>query len=635
MSSAIPAGIHYQIIPYRPLSHLWRVRLFITEPAHGGEIISLPAWIPGSYMIRNFARHIVQLSALRHDGRILPLQKIDKQTWRTPTVDEWDQKGVVSTERSTPISQKNHYPISNTPFIVEADIYAKDDSVRGSYLDTTRGFFNGTSVFFQVKGREKEAHSVEIIPLAIPSGDPWRIATTLPIVAESESGGWGLYLAENYATLIDHPVSMGHFQRATFDVSGTPHEWVQYGRYDGDLDKLCADLKKVCATHIDLFHAPTPEKIPFSRYMFHAYAGAEGYYGGLEHCNSTVLAFNRDQIPYHGMKGTTSGYRGLLSLASHEYFHSWMVKRIRPEALHDYDLERENYTHLLWAFEGFTSYYDDLSLVRSQIASKQEYLDILRSNIQQYQSGAGRKYQSLSEASLDAWIKYYYPNENSPNANISYYLNGSLLALCIDLRLRSLSVGKLSLDDVMRKLWEQYGSQPGCPGVPEDGIEKTILSITPAKERSAMSVFLQDAIYGVGELPLAESLATVGIRLTMNESVGASLGIKSMSSAEGVRLQYVYEGGAAQLAGLSAGDILVACNGLRMDLSRLDKWLLRQSIGDKVKLHFFRGDVLIESEACLGLASPSVQIRDDIDANEQQQIQQQSWLWQPNSSAHV
>src|SRR5581483_4613820 len=333
----------------------------------------------------------------------------------------------------------------------------------GAHLDTTHAFFNGPSVFLKVEGREDDPCEVEILPPKGARYRSWRVATAMRR-KDAGPNGFGTYRADNYDELIDHPVEIGAFTLPAFRACGVPHGVALTGRHRADMDRLCRDLKVLCETQIRFFGEPAP----MDRYLFLVTAVGEGY-GGLEHRSSTALLCSRDDLPQKGVAEVTNGYRTFLGLASHEYFHTWNVKRIRPAAFSPYDLNRESYTTLLWAFEGITSYYDDLLLVRSGLITRDAYLELLGKAVTSVLRAPGRLKQTVEESSFDAWIKYYRQDENAPNAMVSYYVKGGLVALCLDLLIRSETQGRRSLDRVMRALWKRYG-QKGV-GIPEDGIE--------------------------------------------------------------------------------------------------------------------------------------------------------------------
>jgi predicted metalloprotease with PDZ domain len=352
------------------------------------------------------------------------------------------------------------------------------------------------------------------------------------------------------------------------------------------------------------------------RYVFLVTAVGEGY-GGLEHRASTALLCSRDDLPQPGDKVLTESYRTFLGLASHEYFHTWNVKRIRPAAFTPYDLERENYTALLWAFEGVTSYYDDLALVRSGIVRPEEYLELLGRSITQLLRTPGRHRQTVAESSWDAWIKYYRQDENSPNAIVSYYGKGALVALCLDLHIRGRTAGRRSLDDVMRALWRRYG-RAGI-GVPEDSVERA------AEEASGLKLgpFFDRWVRSTGELPLEELLATVGIEMEVRPAESPSdrggrpsarsaaalaarvaLGARTAADGNDIELTHVLDGGAARAAGLAAGDVIVAMDGIRVTPRTLERRLAQLKPGDRARLHVFRRDELHEIPIAFAAAPP-------------------------------
>ena len=398
--------ISYRIIPRDPAAHLFEVILRLSLPDPVGQRLSLPAWAPGSYMIREFARNIVRLSA-ECGGKSLSVQKIDKHTWACAPC--------------------------RGPLIVTYEVYAYDLSVRGAHLDTTHGYFNGSSVFLMAHGAQAQPCRVEILAPAGERYGSWRVATSMPR-DEAAPFGFGAYRAGDYEDLIDHPVEMGEFATASFMACGVPHDIVITGRQRADMARLCTDLSAVCEYQIRLFGEPAP----FDRYVFLIWALGQGY-GGLEHRGAASLMCSRDDLPApgEGEPGEAGeAYRGFLGLASHEYFHAWNVKRIRPHAFTPYDLGREVYTRALWAFEGITSYYDDLALLRSARITAQAYLELLAQTLTRIARTPGRFCQTLEELSFDAWIKFYRPSENTTNAVVSYYQKGSIVALALDLTLR-------------------------------------------------------------------------------------------------------------------------------------------------------------------------------------------------------
>ncbi len=567
--------IEYRIEPRDLAAHLFAVSVSVTQPDADGQVFALPAWIPGSYMIREFARHIVQIRA-EADGQEIALSKLNKDTWKAAPC-----KGRLSL----------HY-----------EVYAWDLSVRAAHLDQTHGFFNGCSVFLRVVGRENQPHVVDIRRGADPACKNWRVATSLPAL-KAKRHAFGTYIAADYDDLIDHPVEMGRFALASFKAHGVLHEVAVTGRVPNlDVTRLCADLKKVCEAQIALFE-PESLRAPMDRFVFLVMAVGEGY-GGLEHRASTALLCSRNDLPVKGKPEMSDAYRTFLGLCSHEYFHTWLVKRIKPAAFVPYDLQSENYTPLLWLFEGFTSYYDDLMLVRSGVFDVPAYLKRIERIAGNVLRSGGRQIQSVADASFDAWIKYYRQDENSPNSQVNYYTKGALVALALDLTLREQSGGTKSLDDVMRALWQRYGrgfydDAAGQRGITEAEVESLIEEVSGLR----LKRFFDRFVRGTEDLPLARLLAPFGIVFSDNRKKRqASLDVRiAPNAARGseCKLAHVYSGGAAHRAGLSANDVLIALDGLRVTGSNLDTLLARYAVGDALTVHAFRRDELMMFEVTL------------------------------------
>lgn len=570
--------LHYAIRPAHPGAHLFHVTVTVAEPAAEGQVFSLPAWIPGSYMIREFARNIVQVAALAGDERV-PVEKLDKHTWRVPALGE-----------------------GAGPLTLAYEVHAWDLSVRAAHLDTTHGFFNGSSVFLLPAGFEDEKIELDILP---PEGDEfaaWRVATGLKPARGTKRHAFGTYTAASYDELIDCPVEMGEFALASFKAHGVPHDVAISGRVPNlDMKRLCADLQRVCEVQIELFE-PKTRAAPFERYTFMTLAVGDGY-GGLEHRNSTALITKREDLPCTGMAETSDGYRQFLGLASHEYFHSWNVKRIRPAAFVPYELAEEAHTRLLWLFEGFTSYYDDLMLLRAGLITEAQYLELLAKTFTSVLGASGRHKQSVAESSFDAWIKYYRQDENSPNAIVSYYQKGSLVALLLDLTIRSQTAGKKSLDDVMRALWAQH-QEAGADyaGLGEDDFVEVVFDATGLD----LGQFVAELTEGTEDPDYAGLLADFGVSLsTAPESlVRTRLGVKLATEGE-ARLSHVYDGGAAQAAGLSGGDVIIAIDGLRAPAAKVEVMLGRYRAGQSVAIAAFRRDELMNFSLSLSDEGPA------------------------------
>lgn len=513
--------------------HHYRVTLTVPQP--GPEVeLALPVWIPGSYLVREFARHLSGFSA-RQGRQACEVQALDKARWRVRCA-----------------------PGSRAALTVSWRVYAFDTSVRTAWLDERRGFFNGSSLLPRVVGREVQPHRLSLGRL--PAG--WEVATAMPVSPDgTERGTAGTWQAADYDELIDHPFELGSFWRGRFSAGGVPHEIVVAGawpRLDGD--RLVRDVQRICARQIAFWHgadAP-PRSAPFDRYVFLVNAVGEGY-GGLEHRASTALLTSRRDLPAQGVEPAGDGYIGLLGLVSHEYFHSWNVKRLKPAEFATLDYQQENYTRLLWFFEGVTSYYDDLMLRRAGLIDAPRYLRLLARNVAALAATPGRQVQSVAEASFDAWIKYYRPDENTPNATVSYYVKGALVALALDLMLRQRGH---SLDEVMRRLWQDSDGGP----IDEAAIHRALQAVAGRSLQRTLRAW----VHGTDELPLAELLAATGVDCRGERAgLAAALGLKlAEAPLTGVQVKSVLAGGAAAAAGVSAGDELLAVDGWR--IRRLD-----------------------------------------------------------------
>jgi predicted metalloprotease with PDZ domain len=478
-------------------------------------------------LVREFGRHISGLTATQ-GGRELGLRQLDKTTWEVQGLG----KGALT---------------------VRYSVYAFDTSVRTAFLNTERGFFNGTSVCLRVEGQEDEPHRLDI--KALPAG--WKVATAMPAV-KTDAQGRGRYEAADYDELVDHPFELGPFWQGRFSAHGVQHEFVVAGALpDFDGERLLADAQRICESEIAFWHAN--KKPPFGRYVFMLNAVEDGY-GGLEHRSSTALIAARKDLPQRGVATLSEGYVTLLGLISHEYFHTWNVKRLRPSELARIDYTQENYTELLWFFEGFTSYYDDLFLLRSGLIDEKRYFELLAKTVSTVLSWPGRKMQSLAQASFDAWVKYYRQDENTPNATISYYTKGALAALAFDLSLRSEKKG--SLDEVMRALWTRSAGGP----IREADFAQAMQDVGGRSHEAEIAQW----IHGTDDLPLPDLLGKLGVEWKQQTATMAQrLGMKvSESALTGIKVSQVLRGGLAEAAGLAAGDEVLALNGWR--LRRLD-----------------------------------------------------------------
>ena len=512
-----PAAVHYRISPADTSAHHWHVEMTVPRPA-ARQGLQLPVWIPGSYMVREFSRHLQDIVCTQA-GRNCSLTQIDKASWQVDTDPE-------------------------QPLTVRYTVYALDNSVRTAWLDSARGFFNATSLCLMAQACVDQPHTLDLLPAAAhPS---WRVATGLP-AHKVDRRGFGLYRAADYDELADCPVEMGDFWSGEFAACGVSHRIVVAGALPSfDRERLLRDTQKICETAIRFWHgdAASAADVPFAQYTFLLNA-VDDNYGGLEHRNSTALIAARRDLPRLGEPKTSEGYTTLIGLISHEYFHTWNVKRLRPAAFTRYDYTRENYTDLLWFFEGFTSYYDDLLLRRAGLIDDTAYLRLLNKTINQVLQAPGRTVQSVAQASFDAWVKYYRQDENTPNATISYYQKGALVALCIDLTLRQ--QGSATLDDAMRGLWQR------CQGGPMQ--EADVLAVLQALSGRSWAKEIKAWVHGTRELPLRPLLESQGVQVYDDAAQPAQrLGLRVTETAGVLRIKTVLQGGAAQGAGLCAGD---------------------------------------------------------------------------------
>ncbi len=516
-------GIHYQVALSDPHAHLFSVTLRIPAP-QAGQVLQLPVWIPGSYLVREFAKNLQQLSC-QQGGRAVAASQRDKASWRVDC-----QPGVE--------------------LLVQYQVYAFDNSVRTAWLDATRGFFNGTSLFLQVAGAEAQAHTVEVI--APEHAPDWQLATGLTPVRVRKSG-FGSYRADDYDALVDCPVEMGAFWSGRFEACGVPHRFVVAGvteSFDGE--QLLADTQAICEAEIRFWHGDgaRAKDLPYASYLFMLNAVHDGY-GGLEHRNSTALICTRKDLPRKprqtlapAVHKQPEGYTTLLGLISHEYFHTWNVKRLRPAEFARYDYTQENYTELLWFFEGFTSYYDDLLLRRAGRIDNAAYLKLLTKTLNQVQQTPGRLVQSVAQASFDAWVKYYRQDENTANATVSYYTKGSLVALCLDLTLRA--EGRSTLDAVMQALWTRCAAGPMT--------EEDLLAVLAELGGRSYAKDIAHWVHSTHDLPVPELLERHGVKVHREpDQVAQQLGLRVKESG-GVSIHQVLRGGVAEKAGFASGD---------------------------------------------------------------------------------
>ena len=574
--------IQYTIWPADLYGHHFQVKLHIANPDPNGQILEMPSWIPGSYLIRDFSKHIESIEAYTtgKNSKPIALDRIDNDRWRLP-------------------------PNCGAADII-ATVYAFDSSVRAAYLDTERAFFNASSLCLAVKGQEGLACSLAIVAPEAASANHWSVQTSLRAV-KTDAQGFGFYLAQNYDDLLDHPVALGEFQIVQWKSNGVPHRMAIQGCVNPiDTKRLVDDLQAICTSTINLFE-PKSKKAPFKNYLFLVNAVLNGY-GGLEHRNSTALLCRRDQIPQDKALYEEGSYREFLGLCSHEYFHAWLVKRIQPKAFQPYQLDRRNHTRLLWLFEGFTSYYDDLQLFRSNRIDLKKYLKLVSDNWNGILRGPGRLKQSLADSSFDAWNKYYQADENTPNAVVSYYGKGALLALGLDLQIRAFSKNQKSLDDLMRLLWQKHGVT--MDGIAEDGMDHLLADLLGSGFTKIWHDMKQKYIFGTEDIPIQKWIGSKLISVQPKSESKLDLlkrqfGLRFSDANGWLKVTHVLDGGIAQRAGLAAGDLLASINGQRVTNARWDKVLAGLSENQNMSICFYRDDLMHERLALLKASAPA------------------------------
>ena len=598
------AKLHYTISP-EPNKHLFRVHLRIAGSHLAGVRLFLPNWIAGSYMIRDFARHITQISAFDDSGKAIKLTPVNQFTWQ-----------------SAAFEHNLH---------VVYDVFAHDPSVRTAFLNGDTGFFNATSVCLSIAQHAEKPHALTILA-PHTNHEPWQIATQLTRAEHTEPRAFGDYWAKNYDELADRPVRMGPMRFLDFEAMGTAHSIAISGAFDSlNADQLIQDVRKICAEQIRMFATDdgAPPVAPFDSYLFLLDVRGAAY-GGLEHRDSTALLCSRDSLPNHldAPQSRRPEYIELLGLISHEYFHSWNVKRIKPASFVRYDLQAPIDTSLLWFFEGVTNYYDDLFLFRTGILTEPAYIDVMNRNVNHVLRHRAQHLQNASDAGFYAWTKYYQPSENSINANTNYYVKGSLIAWCIDLFIRHNSHQRYGLDDVMRRLWQDFGrdfytsEQPR--GVTLADIQICIEHFAGVPARDLLYI----ALFTTQSLPLNLLLLTQGLHLKYHAPKQPQLGVSSKKTSDGWLIERVLSDGLAERAGLAPQDTLIAVNQLRLKRAP-DEALKNHPQNSRIALTFWRDDVLKSTSITQRI--PSTQIGEFKIEPSPKAFQTTAW---PRANAH-
>lgn len=527
----------YEISFPRPHTHYAEVSLQLTGLSSNETELHLPVWTPGSYLIREFPRNVDSFRARNHKGTLFS-EKTSKSSWRI-----------------------QHQP-GDTVW-VNYRVYAFEMSVRTSYIDQEHAYINGTTLFMYEKNSLQQPIEVRFVPHA----DWKQISSTLP---QPSSDPW-LRLAENYDQLVDCPVEIGNHREFSFVAAGIKHRIAMFGIDKYDEKKLKKDYTRIIEQSQAIFGDR-----PIDEYLFIVHHLEQGG-GGLEHSSSTTLQTRKDV--YESEKS----YTGFLGLVAHEYFHLWNVKRLRPIELGPFDYSRENYTHNLWFSEGFTSYYDNLLVRRAGLMSEAEYLEVLRSGMENIHANVGDAVQSLAESSWDAWIKFYLRNENSSNITVSYYRKGAMLGLVWDLAILQASEGRFGLDSLMKQLYYHYAVE-AKRGYTDAELRQALVAFVG--ETTALKLW--DAyIMGTEKIDFNHYLAYAGLQLEdKRKDDEAYLGLGFQKSSNRLFVTSLRAGSAAENAGIQVNDILLQLDG--EEIVAFDKWLEKKKPGESFNFIVYR-----------------------------------------------
>ncbi|MEB3216544.1 MAG: M61 family metallopeptidase [Nostocales cyanobacterium 94392] len=535
-----PATISYQIAMPQPQTHLFEVTLQLEGYSSSILDLKMPVWTPGSYLVREYAKHLQNFSATS-DDKALTWSKISKNHWQVDT---------------TNVSEVT----------ISYRVFANELTVRTNHLDSTHGYFNGAALFFRIPEFDRQP-----IHVTIQTPYPqWQVTTTLPAVEEQKN----TFVAADFDTLVDSPFEIGCHQLYDFEVRSLPHQLAIWGKGNVEVEPMIEDIKKIIEVEAQIF-----DGLPYERYLFLLHLSAQSF-GGLEHKNSCSLIYKRFGFC------DREKYERFMQLVAHEFFHLWNVKRIRPKELEVFDYDQENYTPSLWFCEGTTSYYDLLIPLRAGIYNVKSYLNNLSKEITRYETTPGRKVQPVSESSFDAWIKLYRQDANSNNSQISYYLKGEMISLLLDLLIRCRHHNQRSLDDVMLKLWQQFG---------QDEVGYTAAELKQVIESVAeidLTDFFQSYIHGTADLPFLEYLEPFGLKLVSYTPDEPFLGIKVTSDNARESIKFVEVDSPAQIAGIDAGDELLAIDGMKVTGNNLNERLKEYQPQDTIEITVFHQDEL-------------------------------------------
>lgn len=542
---AFGAKISYTLKMPRPQNHYFQVEMQVEQVKQKTATVKLPVWAPGSYLVREFSRHLNQVKAYSLQGAVLPVTKKTKNAW------EIDLKGQTS-------------------FVLKYEVYAFELSVRTSFLDETHGFVSGPSMFMYLDGHKETGGEL----LVQPHSSFKRISTGLTQKSDVKQGNNQTFTFDNYDQLVDCPIEIGNQYEFDFEAAGVKHTVAMYGDGNFDPERLKEDMAKIVEEETKVVGVN-----PNKRYVFivHNVVGGDG---GLEHCNSSVLSV--DRWTYDG-----SNYINFLNLVAHEYFHLWNVKRIRPIELGPFNYDQEVYTNYLWVMEGFTSYYDELILRRCGFYSQEEMAKKIQIAVNYVESSVGARVQPVAHASFDAWIKAYRPNENSSNTTMTYYSRGMIIASVLDAMIIKQSNGKECLDHLMQDLYQTYymGKNRGFT----DAEFKACLTKHAGQD---MNEFFLKYIDGTEVIPYSMYFLPLGVEVSDVGGVKPVFGANVAEEGGKVIIKSIRANSSAEDAGLSVNDEIIACMNYRVDKSMLDALMNGAAVGDEFELTISRDKLM-------------------------------------------
>lgn len=577
VAQAVAPEINFTIGMSKPWTHLLEVEMrFRYQNAPAQTEIVMPVWTPGSYLIREYARHVLDFAAKDASANALNWEKINKNTWR---IDSKGANEIVATYK----------------------VYSNELTVRTNELNDEHAFFTPAALLMHPRGFINAPSTVRVVPFG-----NWKVATGLEPLRTPNT-----FRATDFDILYDSPFEVSDFKEISFTALGKPHRIVVTGEGNYDLERLSRDTQKIVETTAAIFN----NELPYENYLF--IVNLRGG-GGLEHLNSTALQTNRFAF-------TGARYVGFLGLVAHEFFHLWNVKRIKPDALGPFDYERENYTKSLWIAEGGTEYFSNLILRRAGFITDKQYLEDRAFGIGLLQNRPGRFQTSVEEASFDAWIKYYRPDENAINREISYYDKGEIVSMMLDLTIRQKTNGAKSLDDVMRYLFTEFYKKNRNYS-PQD-FQKVAETIAG----TGLEDFFRKYVRGRDEIDYNAAFADFGLKLESaitNAPQAAYLGADMRPQGDFLTITTIPAGTPAYEGGLNTGDLILAIDGFRIsNQNDLNARLADRKPSDKVRLTLFRFDRLREIEVPLG-ARAAEQYRFTLASNptDAQKQLYQGWL---------